>query len=80
MKISVVCGSRARDNLLLLRFLKMLDLQTFKDFDINIICDRDFTKSEESDFVSFLQDQDLEVINRTNFFTNNNSEFNPNHG
>lgn len=80
MKISVVCGSRARDNLLLLRFLKMLDLQTFKDFDVNIICDRDFTKSEESDFVSFFQDQDLEVINRTNFFTNNNSEFNPNHG
>ena len=80
MKISVVCGSRARDNLLLLRFLKMLDLQTFKDFDINIICDRDFTKSEESDFISFFQDQDLEVINRTNFFTNNNSEFNPNHG
>lgn len=80
MKISVVCGSRARDNLLLLRFLKMLDLQTFKDFDVNIICDRDFTKSEESDFVSFFQDQDLEIINRTHFFTNNNSEFNPNHG
>ena len=80
MKISVVCGSRARDNLLLLRFLKMLDLQTFKDFDINIICDRDFTKSEEADFVSFFQDQDLEVMNRTYFFTNNNSEFNPNHG
>ena len=80
MKISVVCGSRARDNLLLLRFLKMLDLQTFKDFDVNIICDRDFTKSEESDFISFFQDQELEVINRTHFFTNNNSEFNPNHG
>ena len=32
MKISVVCGSRAKDKDLLLRFLRMLDLQTFQDF------------------------------------------------
>ena len=80
MKISVVCGSRARDKVLLLNFLKMLDAQTFTDFDVNIVCDRNFTKSEESDFLSFFQNQDLEIINRTKFFTNNNSVFNPNHG
>jgi hypothetical protein len=80
MKISVVCGSRARDKVLLLNFLKMLDAQTFRDFDVNIVCDRNFTKSEESDFLSFFQNQDLEIINRTKFFTNNNSVFNPNHG
>ena len=79
MKISVVCGSRARDKTLLLNFLKMLDKQTFTDFDVNIVCDRSFTKSEESDFLSFFEIQDLEIIKRTNFFTNNNSDFNPNH-
>ena len=79
MKISVVCGSRARDKALLLNFFKMLESQTFTDFDVNIVCDRNFTKSEESDFTSFFQNQELEIINRTRFFTNNNSVFNPNH-
>lgn len=58
----------------------MLNVQTFTDFDVNIVCDRNFTKSEESDFLSFFQNQDLEIIKRTKFFTNNNSVFNPNHG
>lgn len=80
MKISVVCGSRARDLTLLLKFLKMLDMQTFRDFDVNIVCDRNFTEKEESEFISFLKNQNLEAIKRTSFFTNNNSEFNPNHG
>ena len=80
MKISVVCGSRAKDKILLLNFLRMLNVQTFTDFDVNIVCDRNFTKSEESDFLSFFQNQDLEIIKRTKFFTNNNSVFNPNHG
>ena len=79
MKISVVCGSRAKDKTLLLNFLKMLNLQTFTDFDVNIVCDRNFTKNEESDFFSFFKDQGLEILNRTNFFTNNNSVFNPDH-
>ena len=79
MKISVVCGSRSKDKILLLNFLKMLDQQTFTDFDINIVCDRDFTKDEESEFLSFFKKQYLEIINRTHFFTNNNSDFNPNH-
>ena len=79
MKISVVCGSRAKDMRLLLNFLKMLDLQTFRDFDVNIVCDRKFSRSEESDFLSFFKEQNLEIINRTHFFTNNNSDFNPNH-
>ena len=79
MKISVVCGSRSKDKILLLNFLKMLDQQTFTDFDVNIVCDRDFTKDEESEFLSFFKKQDLEIINRTHFFTNNNSDFNPNH-
>jgi len=80
MKISVVCGSRAKDKTLLLNFLKMLDFQTFTDFDVNIVCDRMFTRSEESDFFSFFKNQELEIIKRTNFFTNNNSVFNPDHG
>ena len=79
MKISVVCGSRAKDMGLLLNFLKKLDLQTFRDFDVNIVCDRKFSKSEESDFLSFFKEQNLEIINRTHFFTNNNSDFNPDH-
>ena len=80
MKISVVCGSRARDKNLILNFLKMLDIQTFQDFDVSIVCDRKFTKSEESDFLSFFEEQDLEITKRTRFFTNNNSVFNPDHG
>ena len=79
MKISVVCGSRARDKNLLLDFLKMLDVQTFTNFDVNIICDRNFTKAEESDYLSFFEMQDLDIMKRTHFFTNNNSVFNPNH-
>jgi hypothetical protein len=58
----------------------MLEAQTFPDFDVNIICDRKFTKSEESDFISFFENQDLGIIKRTHFFTNNNSVFNPEHG
>ena len=80
MKITVVCWTRANDKWLLLRFLQSLESQTFKDFDVNIICDRKFTKAEESDFLSFFEEQDLEVIKRTHFFTNNNSVFNPYHG
>lgn len=79
MKISVICGSRARDMGLLLRFLSMLESQTFKDFDVNIVCDRKFTNVEETDFLSFFENQDLEVIKRTYFFTNNNSDFNSDH-
>jgi hypothetical protein len=79
MKISVVCGSRAKDKDLLLNFLKMLNSQNFTDFDVNIVCDRNFTKSEESEFVSFFKNQNLNIINRAKFFTNNNSDFNPNH-
>ena len=80
MKISVVCGSRAKDKELLLNFLEMLSCQTFTDFDVNIVCDRNFTKSEESDFLSFFEEQELEIIKHTHFITNNNSDFNPNHG
>ena len=80
MKVSVVCGSRARDKTLLLKFLQMLNVQTFTDFDVNIVCDRSFTKWEESDFLSFFDEQKLDIIKRTHFFTNNNSVFNPNHG
>ena len=80
MQISVVCGSRANDKEFLLKFLRMLEKQTYGDFDVNIVCDRKFTKSEESDFMSFFEAQDLEIIKRTNFFTNNNSVFNPEHG
>jgi len=79
MKISVVCWSRANDKWLLLRFLQALDCQTFTDFDVNIICDRKFTKSEESDFISFFEEQELEIVKHTHFFTNNNSVFNPDH-
>ena len=79
MKISVVCGSRANNKWLLLKFLQSLNNQTFNDFDVNIVCDRKFLKSEESDFISFFKDQNLEIINHTNFITNNNSDFNPNH-
>lgn len=80
MKISVVCGSRANNQQLLLQFFQMLQNQTFTDFDVNIVCDRKFLESEESDFISFFEKKNLEIINRTNFFTNNNSDFNPNHG
>ena len=79
-KISVVCWSRANDKWLLLKFLQSLDRQTFTDFDVNIICDRKFTKSEESDFISFFEEQELQIVKYTHFFTNNNSVFNPEHG
>ena len=79
MKISVVCGSRAVNKWLLLNFFQVLENQTFKDFDVNIVCDRKFLENEELDFISYFKNQGLEVINRTNFFTNNNSDFNPNH-
>ena len=67
MKISVVCGSRAKDTTLLLKFFQMLNKQTFTDFDVNIVCDRNFTKDEESEFLSFFKNQNLEIINRQIF-------------
>ena len=79
MQISVVCGSRANNTTLLVEFLEYLNKQTFQDFDVNIVCDRKFIKFEEIDFMSFFQWQWLEIINRTHFFTNNNSDFNPDH-
>lgn len=79
MKISVVCGSRANNKELLLQFLQSLDSQTFKDFDVNIVCDRKFTQEEEKEFIDYLNNHGLEVVNRTYFFTNNNSDFDPNH-
>ena len=79
MKISVICWSRANDKWLLLRFLQSLESQTFHDFDVNVVCDRKFTKAEESDFLCFFEEQNLEIIKRTHFFTNNNSDFNPDH-
>ena len=80
MQISVVCGSRAKDKELLLRFLLMLERQTYKDFDVNIVCDREFTKFEEDEFIQFFDGQNLDILNRTHFYTNNNSDFNPSHG
>ena len=79
-KISIVCWSRANDKWLRLKFLQSLDRQTFTDFDVNIICDRKFTKSEEADFIPFFEEQELGIVERTHFFTNNNSVFNPDHG
>jgi hypothetical protein len=79
MKISVVCGSRAKDTTLLLEFFQMLNRQTYTDFDVNVVCDRNFTREEESEFLSFFNNQNLDIINRTHLFTNNNSNFNPNH-
>lgn len=79
MQISVVCGSRANNTTLLVKFLEYLDKQTFQDFDVNIVCDRKFMKIEEEDFLSFFESQGLEIIKRTHFLTNNNSNFNPDH-
>ena len=39
----------------------------------------DFTKDEEKEFLAFFKNQGLEIIERTHFFTNNNSDFNPDH-
>jgi hypothetical protein len=58
----------------------MLNVQTFSDFDVNIVCDRKFSKDEESQFFSFFKNQNLEIIKRTYFYTNINSDFNPDHG
>ena len=79
MQISVVCGSRANNTTLLVKFLWYLDKQTFQDFDVNIVCDRKFMKIEEEDFLSFFESQGLEILERTHFLTNNNSNFNPDH-
>ena len=79
MQISVVCGSRANNTTLLVKFLGYLGKQTFQDFDVNIVCDRKFMKIEEEDFLSFFESQGLEILQRTHFFTNNNSDFNPDH-
>ncbi len=79
MRISVVCWSRAKDEEILLNFLQSLEKQTFTDFDVNIVCDRGFDQKTESEFLWFFQSQQLSILQRTQFFTNLNSEFNPNH-
>ena len=79
MQVSVVCWSRANDKNLLLWFLKSLEAQTFTDFDVNIVCDRRFTKEEESDFSEFFNKQELRVLQSTRFLTHNNCNFDPAH-
>ena len=36
-------------------------------------------KIEEEDFLSFFESQGLDILERTHFLTNNNSDFNPDH-
>lgn len=79
MKISVVCGTRANNLQLLLWFFQSLENQTFKDFDVNIVCDKNFTPKEESEFISFFKSQNLKIFDQINFYTNLNSDFDPNH-
>lgn len=78
-KISVVCGTRGNNLELLLWFFQSLESQIFEDFDVNIVCDRSFTKDEELDFLSFFKNKNLKIFDRINFYTNQNSDFNPNH-
>lgn len=79
MKISVVIGTRANEYSLphIRRILQSLLNQTFKSFDINLICDRKFETEEEFELFQkgFLDLRD-QFPNKF-VFTNLNSDFIP---
>ena len=82
VRVSVVFGTRANDFALphLQRILCCLAQQTFQDFEVLVVCDREFTEQEYSDFFSSLDSSlrsewRVEILNKVKFFTNLNSDF-----
>ena len=72
-KISVVIPSRAKNLKLLHNLFSCLDKQSFKDFEIVVVCDREFTDNERNNFKNEFKNYWLLI----NFFSHKNSSFVP---
>lgn len=78
--LSIVIPSRANNLQLLENILTCLALQTFQDFEILVVCDRDFTETERKDFqteckkLPFQNDEQ-----KIRFLSHQNTDFIPHH-
>lgn len=73
--ISVVVASRANDTKLLQGFFDALKAQSYQAFECILVCDRDFTAQEWSDFCTFIEQQALKE--KIKCFSHCNSSFEP---
>ena len=69
--ISVVIPSRAINIRLLKQIFSCLEKQTLKDFDVVVVCDRDFKGNERKTFLNEFNDSKLDI----SFYSHENSDF-----
>ena len=72
-KVSVVIPSRANDLRLLGNIFHCLEQQTFKDFEVIVVCDRTFTTNEWKEFLVCFKNFSLSF----NFCSHRNTPFKP---
>jgi glycosyltransferase involved in cell wall biosynthesis len=71
--ISVVIPSRATNTKLLKQIFSCLEKQTLRDFDVVVVCDRDFKDKERKTFLSEFDNCKLDI----SFYSHENSDFTP---
>jgi cellulose synthase/poly-beta-1,6-N-acetylglucosamine synthase-like glycosyltransferase len=71
--ISVVIPSRATNLELLKNIFSCLEKQTFTEFEVIVVCDRDFKESERKNFLGEFDKYKLDI----SFFSCVNSNFVP---
>ncbi|MDR3169055.1 MAG: glycosyltransferase [Candidatus Peribacteria bacterium] len=80
MRLSVVFGTRGNEHALphLERILTCLEQQTFQDFQVIVVIDRNFpTERERTALETTIKSWDLQILQKTKFFTHLNSAFLP---
>jgi glycosyltransferase involved in cell wall biosynthesis len=71
--ISVVIPSRATNLVLLKNVFSCLEKQTFSEFEVIVVCDRDFKDDERKNFLGEFNRNKLNI----SFFSHVNSNFIP---
>ena len=71
--ISVVIPSRATNLVLLKKIFSCLEKQTFTEFEVVVVCDRDFNEFERKGFLNEFEKYKIDI----SFFSHVNSDFKP---
>jgi hypothetical protein len=71
--ISVVIPSRATNLVLLKKIFSCLEKQTFTEFEVVVVCDRDYKGDERKEFLSEFDKYKIDI----SFFSHVNSDFIP---
>ena len=72
-KVSVVIPSRATNYELLFSLFSCLENQSFQDFEVVVVCDRNFSEGEWNDFLKKFSKYSLDL----KFLSHRNSKFLP---